>query len=261
MNQEWQVPEYDLERFRLKANRFAICVFVINEGDKIRNQLQTMKPYVDLIDILVCDGGSTDGSLDDEYMKKALVTARLTKTGPGKLSAQMRMGLAWCMQEGYEGCVIMDGNGKDGVEAIPKFVRRLEEGADHVQGSRFMPGGFHAHTPVIRLIGVQCFHAPLISLAAGTRYTDTTNGFRGYSRKLLLDKRVQPFRSCFAEYELHYYLAIRSARLGFSISEIPVSRCYPAHGRTPTKIKGFRGNLKIIKTLIKTVMGKYNPVQ
>ena len=67
--------------------------------------------------------------------------ALLTKTGPGKLSAQLRMGYAYALDQGYEGVVTIDGNGKDSVEAIPLFVEALDEGIDYAQASRFVTGG------------------------------------------------------------------------------------------------------------------------
>jgi hypothetical protein len=99
----------------------------------------------------------------------------------------------------------------------------------------------------------------MISLAAGFRYTDTTNGFRAYSRRLLLDPRVQPFRAVFSDYQLHYYLAIRAARLGFKVCEVPVTRAYPENAPAPTKISPIRGNLRVIKNLVATCIGYYNP--
>jgi len=183
----------------------------------------------------------------------------LVKTGPGKLSAQMRMGLAWCLDQGFEGVITIDGNGKDGLAAIPRFVELLDNGYDHIQGSRFVRGGKHYNTPSLRYLGVRLLHAPLISLAARFRYTDTTNGFRGYSRRLLRDERVLPFRDCFEAYELHYYLAIRAARLGLRCTETPVVRSYPPGGTVPTKIKGLRGNLGILRTLWRSVRGDFDP--
>ncbi len=99
-----------------------------------------------------------------------------------------------------------------------------------MQGSRFVPGGRAVRTPWARYLGIRLLHAPLISLAAGHRYTDTTNGFRAYSARFLSDPRVAPFRDVFSAYELHYYLAIRAARLGFRVAELPVTRTYPSHG-------------------------------
>lgn len=254
-----EIPTFRTDYSREKRNARAICIFVINEGEKVRKQLRAMKPLADRVDIVVADGGSTDGSLSPELMQECDATALLVKTGRGKLSAQMRMALAWCLDAGYEGIVTIDGNGKDGIEAIPEFLKLLAEGYDHIQGSRYVPGGHHENTPLSRHFAVNILHAPLISLAAGFRYTDTTNGFRGYSRKLLLDQRVQPFRDVFFAYELHYYLAIRAARLGFRCIETPVSRVYPSHGPVPTKISPIKGNILVLKTLFKAVTGQFDP--
>ena len=60
--------------------------------------------------------------------------------------------------------------------------------------------------------------------AAGFRYTDTTKGFRAFSSKFLVDPRVQPFRDVFDTYNLRYHLAIKAARLGYRVKEIPVRR-------------------------------------
>src|SRR5205085_4691280 len=135
--------------------------------------------------------------------------------------------------------------------ALPRFVELLDQGHDHVQGSRYMPGGRGDNTPLVRTLGVPLVHAPLIGLAARARYTDTTNGFRAYSRRLLSDPRVQPLRDVFVAYELHYYLAIRAARLGFRCAETPVARRYPVRGKTPTKISPIKGNLRVLMTLFR----------
>lgn len=256
-NDGQRVPEYRVDWQAPRARRWAICVFVINEGEKVRKQLRAMKAYSGLIDLVVADGGSSDGSLDPELMKECGAAALLVKTGAGKLSAQMRMAFDHCMNSGYDGVVVIDGNGKDGLDAIPAFVAALEEGWDHVQGSRFIPGGHHENTPLSRYLAVNLLHAPLLSLASGFRYTDTTNGFRAYSRRLLLDPRVDVFRPCFDRYQLHYHLALEAARLGFRVKEVPVSRVYPATGKTPTKIKGFGGLFAVLRQLVDVCLGRY----
>jgi hypothetical protein len=53
-------------------------------------------------------------------------------------------------------------------------------------------------------------------------------------------------------------LAIRAARLGFKVCEVPVTRDYPP-GEVPTKISKFRGNLLILETLFKACLGYYDP--
>ncbi len=255
----WQLPAHDSLELAPRRHRYAVCVFVINEGERIRRQLGKMMPLADVVDLVIADGGSTDGSLDEHFLRESRVRALLTKRGPGKLSAQMRMALAWCLRQGYEGVIVVDGNDKDDTSAVPRFVDALEAGFDHVQGSRYVPGGVAINTPLSRHWGVKLLHAPLISLVSGRRQTDTTNGFRAYSRRLLLDPRVQPFRDCFQRYELHYYLAIRAAHLGFRTTEVPVTRAYPKGLPAPTKISPVRGNLLVLRTLFAACRGRYDP--
>ena len=258
-HRQWQVPGFRVLELAPRRARWCVCVPVINEGERIRRQLERMRPFAGGLDVAIADGGSSDGSLEESYLRTTIVRALLTKTGPGRLSAQMRMAMAWGMEQGYEGLIFVDGNDKDGPDALPRFGATLAEGWDHIQGSRYVPGGKGLNTPLWRHLGVMLLHAPLISLAARHRYTDTTNGFRGYSRRLLLDSRVQPFRDVFAAYELHYYLAIRAARLRFRVCEIPVTRVYPPEGKTPSKIKPLRGSLRILGTLLRSVCGAYDP--
>lgn len=260
MEASWHVPAFETQILAPRAQRYAICIFVINEGERVRRQLRKMGPLTSQLDIIIADGGSTDGSLAEDFLKECKVRALLTKRGPGKLSAQMRMALAWCMDEGYEGVIVVDGNDKDDTSAATRFVEALNAGYDHVQGSRYVPGGVAINTPFLRHWGVKLLHAPLIAASSGFHYTDTTNGFRAYSRRLLLDPRIQPFRNVFEKYELHYYLAIRAASLGFKVKEVPVTRAYPKGEATPTKISPFKGNLLVLQTLVRACRGVYDPV-
>lgn len=256
----WQLPTFNTKIYFKKKNRYAVCVFVINEGDKVRKQLAEMSKLTNQVDVIVADGGSTDGSLEDNYLSSCSVRALLTKTGPGKLSAQMRMAFAYCLDEGYEGVIVVDGNGKDDISAIPDFVKLLEQGYDHIQGSRFIKGGQAINTPLERLIAVRLIHAPMLSLASHHRHTDTTNGFRAYSARLLRDKDLNIFRDVFSTYELHYYLAVESARSKkFKLTETPVTRRYPKKGKTPTKISPIKGNIQILKILSKASLRQYRP--
>lgn len=254
-----EVPAYRAHVYRPRRHAYCCAIFVIDEGATLLTQLDRMAPLCDVVDIVVADGGSTDGSVTEAELAPRGVTAALVKTGPGRLSAQMRMAFAWALDQGYSGVVTIDGNGKDDPGAVAAFVAALDAGVDHVQGSRFVPGGRAVRTPWGRYLGIRLLHAPLISLAAGHWYTDTTNGFRAYSARFLADPRVAPFREVFSAYELHYYLAIRAARLGFHVTELPVTRAYPPDGPTPTKIHGLRGNLFVLRTLVFACLGRFDP--
>ena len=251
------VPEYEVVREHPRVNDLVVFVFVINEGEKVRRQLERMAAYRGVADVVVADGGSTDGSLDAEWLDRCGVRALLVKRGAGRLSAQMRMAFDYALADGYQGVIVMDGNGKDGLEALPVMAGALRDGWDHVQGSRFVPGGVHENTPLARYLAVRLLHAPMISWVSGFRYTDTTNGFRAYSRRLLEDSGVAVFRAEFDRYQLHYHLAVESAARGFRVKEVPVARRYPAHGKTPTKIRGFGALFSVLGQLFAVCRGDY----
>ncbi|MEX1025331.1 MAG: glycosyltransferase family 2 protein [Planctomycetota bacterium] len=255
----WQVPAFDALELTERRSDVCVCIPVIDEGERLHRQLERMREHADGLDIVIADGGSRDGSVDAERLATKGVRARLVKTGPGKLSAQMRMAMAWALEAGYTGLIFVDGNDKDDPEALPRFRAKLDEGFDHVQGSRYVEGGEAINTPWARHWGVKLLHAPLISLAARFPYTDTTNGFRAYSARFLTDPRVAPFRDVFQAYELHYYLAIRAARLDFRVCEIPTVRAYPNGGAMPTKISGVRGNLHVLRTLLRAALLRFDP--
>jgi len=255
-----ELPDWTCLFADARRSRYCVLIPVINEGERILRQLHGMREARLGLDVVLVDGGSTDGSMEPSQLRDELgVRALLLKTGKGKLSAQLRIGMAWSLLRGYAGMVTIDGNGKDDFTAIPRFAAQLDAGFDKVQGSRYVPGGVAENTPLDRALGVRLLHAPLISLGAGFRYTDTTNGFRAFSRRLLLDRRVRPFRAVFDTYNLHYYLAVRAARLGFRVCELPVTRRYPARGPAPSKIGGLSGKLHILRQTFVAACGGYKP--
>jgi hypothetical protein len=160
---------------------------------------------------------------------------------------------------GLDGIVTIDGNGKDGVEAVAAMVAKLEEGCAYVQGSRYLPGGAAENTPLERTIANRLIHAPLLSLAGRHWFTDTTNGFRAYSARYLTHPDVRPFREEFSVYSLLFYLTVRAGQLGLRVAHVPVVRRYPDDGKVPTKIGGFASKLALLKETVIAATGGYTP--
>jgi len=254
------VPNFECIELNKKTKDYCVCIPVINEGTRIKKELERAKKHniSQHVDIIICDGDSTDNSLNEKLMNQLEVNTILIKKDIGKQGAQLRMGFWWCLERGYKGIITIDGNNKDSIEDIPKFIEKLEEGYDFVQGSRFIKGGKAINTPIIRYLSVRLIHAPIISLTARKRFTDTTNAYRAYSKEYLLDKRVNPFREVFMSYELLAYLSVRASQLKMRTCEIPVTREYPKKEKTPTKISFFKGNFELFKILFKNLFGKYN---
>ena len=257
-----QVPAFRTLFWHGRRHRHCVVIPVINEGARIARLLERMAALAlaACADLIVVDGGSSDGSLDPAALRALDVAGLLRKTGAGGLGAQLRCAYAFALDQGYEGIVTIDGNDKDDPAAIARFIEALEGGADFVQGSRFVPGGMAENTPVARYLAIRLLHAPLLSLFSGFRWTDTTQGFRAYSKGLLLDPRIAPFRDVFGGYELLAYLSYRAPRVGLRCVELATERRYPA-GAVPTKISLVRGNLRLLAVLFKACLGRYNPRQ
>ncbi len=260
VRQAWQVPAFDTRLWLGRTQRWCVVIPVINEGERIRNLLQRMfaLQVQGLADVIIVDGGSRDGSLELDLLGRLGVRGLLVKTGSGKLSAQLRCAYAFALDQGYEGIVTIDGNDKDDPQAIAPFIAALDRGVDFVQASRFLAGGVAENTPASRNVAIRLIHAPMLSLFSGFHWTDTTQGFRAYSRRLLLSPEVAPFRDVFSGYELLAYLSYRAPRVGMRCVELPTSRRYPK-GEVPTKISVISGNWAVLQVLVRACLGRYDP--
>jgi len=258
----WDVPAHRVELRRPWTAPVALVIPVINEEAKLHAQLRRLDPVLDSlggrVQVVLVDGGSTDGTLRPDGLGETVAVV-LHKTGAGGLSAQLRLGMAWALAQGAEAVLTMDGNGKDGVEGVPRILAALDAGFDMVQGSRFVAGGEAVRTPKDREWAVKLIHAPAIRLASGFGWTDTTNGFRGHSARLLRSPDLAIFRDCFARYNLHYYMSVEAPRAGFRCVEVPVRRAYPEDGSVPSKIRGWRGKAAILEELGKACLGVWRP--
>lgn len=255
---DWQLPSFKILELKKRKSRYCICIPVLNEGEKIKKELENMLPYSKMVDVIIADWGSTDGSTDPKVLKNMGVRTLLTMKSSGRQGTQLRMAFSYAIKQGYEGIIQIDGNNKDGVGAIPNFIEELDAGFDYIQGSRYAKGGKATNTPLFRWWAVRFLGSPLLSWGAKYWYTDITNGFRGYSRKYLLYPNVQLFRNVFVGYELNMYLTVRANQLGLKTKEIPVTRIYPK-GKVPTKISFLKGNYNFLMVILKAAFGFYNP--
>ena len=97
----WQVPSFETPLWLGRQHSWCVVIPVINEGERIKSLLSRMAALkIDAIaDIIIVDGGSTDGSLGLESLQQKGVRGLLVKTGPGKLSAQLRCAYAFSLED------------------------------------------------------------------------------------------------------------------------------------------------------------------
>ena len=99
------VPKFECMEYASKTKDYVVLIPIINEGERIHQELARAKEYKisSYADIVICDGGSTDGSTDEKKLKSLEVNTLLIKKDIGKQASQLRMGIWWALKRNYKG--------------------------------------------------------------------------------------------------------------------------------------------------------------
>jgi dolichol-phosphate mannosyltransferase len=225
---------------------------VYNEEQKIGEVVRrTPRPLVD--ELLIIDDGCTDRSPQIARDGGARVLPMGACVGVG---AALRAGYGEAVKGGYDVAVVMAGNNKDSPEEIPQLLDPIADGrADFVQGSRFLKRDAHfGEMPAYRRLATRV-HPLLFSLVARKWVTESTNGFRAIHRRVLEDARLDLDQRWLDEYELEPYLYIKTLRMGYRSTEVPVSKIYPPKQLGQTKMKPITGWWSILRPLVLLGLG------
>ena len=236
----------------LGAGRVLAVPCAYNEMPKIGRVLDRIAGLVD-VDVLVVDDASTDGTTQLLLERGVRTIRHQRRRGAG---ACVRTAIHYFLEHHYDVLVFMAGNDKDRPAEISRLVNPiLCDEADLVQGSRYLPGGRTANMPRYRQIATRYIHPWLFSRLSGLRMTDTTNGFRAISRRVLEDPRVDLEPSWLDHYELEPYLLYKAIRLGYRVGEVPVSKFYPPKSLGYTKMKPIFGWWSIVRPIVLLGLG------
>lgn len=231
----------------MARKKFLLGICVFNEGPKIREVIRKFTRY-DLYDILFMDDGSTDGALTDIKNEEPLYIIRNeTNCGAGY---GLRRIFAYAREHGYEAVIPVAGNNKDCPEDVIKLTDAIEAGYDFIQGSRYLKGGGFGQMPFYRQIATRYVHPWLFSFISGKKITDSTNGFRAIRIRVLLDSRIDLDQPWLDKYELEPYLFYKAIKLGYRVTEVPVTKIYPPKAQGYTKMKPFSGWWSILRPLV-----------
>ncbi len=229
----------------MKKYLVGTCAF--NEGEKIKRVLQKYNDY-QLYDVFVIDDGSTDQALANFPLGDSITLAH----------HGIKMGAGYCVREildyakmkGYEAVFFVSGNDKDDPIDIHRLKNAIEQGYDFAQGSRYLPGGGHGNMPLYRKISTRLIHPLLFSLITGRKISDSTNGFRAVRLSLLSDPNINLHQEWLQQYELEPYLFYKAIKLGYKVTEVPVTKIYPSKKEGYTKMRPFSGWWSILRPLI-----------
>lgn len=232
------------------ALRVLACPIAFNEKAKIVRVIERAREAAipGVTDFMVCDDGSTDGTAE---VVEALGVRVLRQSPRSGVGAAIRRVITFAREHKYDVVVIMAGNDKDRPQEIPRLLAPIvEQGADFVQGSRYLPGGDYGNMPLYRRVATQFVHPWLFTLVTRRRITDSTNGFRAFRVALCDDSRMNLGQAWLDAYELEPYLFFKAVTLGYRVVEVPVTKIYPPHELGYTKMTPVVGWWSILRPLV-----------
>ena len=198
------------------------CIPAFNEETVIANLINNVSKYVD--SVIVCDDGSTDGTVNEAKKSGAFVISNNKNLGKG---AALKSLFDFARHSNADVIVTIDGDGQFLPEEIPKLTTDIKNGkSDIVIGYRFET---EKDMPSYRKIGNKVLDE-LSKKASNLNLRDTQSGFRAYSKKAI-EKINFTHNGFVADSEI----LIDASTKDLTISEQHVTVLYDTGGRTSTQ--------------------------
>lgn len=211
----------------------SLIIPTLNEIDGVRAVMPKIDPSW-CSEILVVDGGSTDGTV--EWLRDNGYRVILqTKPGVGNAYRQ-----AYACTTG-DVILTFSPDGNSVPERIPDLIAAMEKGYDLVIVSRYLGDARSEDDDWLTSIGNFMF-TKAINLLFGGRYTDALVIFRAYRREII---RRLDIDAPHMTYETQ--ISIRAAKFGLKIGEIPGDE--PRRIGGERKMQPFRTGLSLLREI------------
>ena len=247
---------YKVYKLSNKKFKFFLIINVYNEGKALHKYLKRISKKRNF-GVMVADSPSSDGSTKTNILKKYEVDIVLRMNKRSDHSKTLMSVADYFVNQkktSVNGLIICDGNGKDNPMFAKKFIKKINEGYEFIQGSRFLKKNMEKNTPFSRKILIKLIHAPLTSIACRKYFTDTTNGFRAISFKFLKKNFKKLKKQKLKYYEFYFYISYLASRNGYKVCEIPVTRFYPKN-KIVTKIQTFKQYWQMLRPPLLQAIG------
>lgn len=216
-------------------NTISVVIPTLNEVSNIKHVF----PYIpELIDeIVVVDGGSTDGTIEEilKFRKDAKII--IDKT-PGK-GVALRVGFKAATGDLI---VMMDADGSQDPKEIPKFIEPILNGYDVSKGSRMVKGGGSTDITLFRRFGNKMF-VTMVNTLYGSNFTDLCYGYLAFKKDAISKM------NCKSDgFEIETEQSIRMAKTKLKIKEVPSFEAARINGEG--RLHSFRDGWRILKVII-----------
>lgn len=202
-------------------DRALVIVPTYNERENILKLIDAVLAQSPIIDVLVVDDGSPDGTgaLVDERVAsdgRVHIIHRERKLGLGTAYVA---GFRWALERDYEFIFEMDADFSHDPQHIPQFLSSIEN-ADLVLGSRYRDRKVTVvNWPIGRLM-LSYFANVYARFVTGLNVFDATGGYKCFRRKVLEAIDLNDVRS--NGYAFQIEMSFRAWRKSFRIVEIPI---------------------------------------
>jgi glycosyltransferase involved in cell wall biosynthesis len=189
-----------------------VIVPAYNEEESIAAVIHELREHFPEGDIVVVNDGSGDGT---SGIARGLGVNVIDLPYNLGIGGAMQTGFRYAVAGGYDAAIQFDGDGQHNAEEIGKIFRPHEKkNADLVVGSRFLSeGGFTSSLQ--RRLGAKILSF-VVSALIRKRITDTTSGFRLYSRRAF-----EFFASTYPEDYPEVEAFILAHKKGLAMEEVP----------------------------------------
>ena len=193
-----------------------------NEAENIRPMVKRLLNLETVIDVLVVDDNSPDGTGNiaselAELNECVHVLHRQEKDGLGRAYCA---GFAWALERDYDFVFEMDCDFSHNPDDIVRFLEKAKsENADLVLGSRYCEGIRVINWPISRLM-LSLFAAKYVQIITGMSFTDPTGGFKCFRRRALQAINLDKVKA--NGYSFQVELTHILWRAGYKIAEVPI---------------------------------------